>query len=363
MRIGTILGHGRPFHELASEAADYESAGLDSATLGEAYSFDAVSQLGYLAARTSRIELATGILALDTRTPADARHDRRRPRLGFRGAISTRDRSLRAPGGGRIPRCTLRRRLGKTRKVIGICRTVWRREPLRHRGRHYNVPLPADRGTGLGKPLKLINHLVRPDIPISIAALGDQMVELTAELAQGWEPIFFHPEKMHEVWGEALRRGSAKRDPALDELNIIVRLPFAIVEDTAPWLDRARPQLALYIGGMGSREHNFYNTLACSTDSPTRQRRSRIFSWPDVMPKPRPRFPTNSSAPPRSSARRPTSRNASRCWTNSVSDCSTSYRWHPSTPSGSQRSMSFALRSTEPHHTLRKENREPHRHP
>lgn len=263
MRIGTILGHGRPFHELASEAADYESAGLDSATLGEAYSFDAVSQLGYLAARTSRIELATGILALDARTPATLAMtaagldyvSEGRFRLGI-GASGPQvvEGFHGAPFGHAV---------GKTRETIDICRTVWRREPLRHEGRHYNVPLPADRGTGLGKPLKLINHPVRSDIPISIAALGDQMVELAAELAQGWEPIFFHPEKMHEVWGEALQRGKAKRAAALDELNIIVRLPFAIVEDTAPWLDRARPQLALYIGGMGSRERNFYNTLAC----------------------------------------------------------------------------------------------------
>ncbi|MDF3308355.1 LLM class F420-dependent oxidoreductase [Rhodococcus sp. T2V] len=263
MRIGTILGHGRPFHELASETADYESAGLDSATLGEAYSFDAVSQLGFLAARTSRIELATGILALDARTPATLAMtaagldyvSEGRFRLGI-GASGPQvvEGFHGAPFGHAV---------GKTRETVEICRTVWHRDPLRHEGRHYHIPLPANEGTGLGKPLKLINHPLRPDIPISIAALGDKMVELTAELAQGWEPIFFHPEKMNEVWGEALQRGKAKRDDALGELNIIVRLPFAVVEDPAPWLDRARPQLALYIGGMGSRDRNFYNTLAC----------------------------------------------------------------------------------------------------
>ncbi|MBC2637669.1 MULTISPECIES: LLM class F420-dependent oxidoreductase [unclassified Rhodococcus (in: high G+C Gram-positive bacteria)] len=263
MRIGTVLDFGPPFDELADQTVDFESAGLDSVTLGEAYSFDAVSQLGYLAARTSRVELATGILALDSRTPTTlamtaagldyVSNGRFRLGLGASGPQVVE-------GFHGVP---FGHALGKTRETIEICRTVWRREPLRHNGRHHQVPLPADRGTGLGKPLKLINHPVRADIPISIAALGDRMVELAAETAQGWEPIFFHPEKMDEVWGEALRRGAAKRPEHLGNLDIIVRVRFAVTEDPAPWLDRARPQLALYVGGMGSRERNFYNDLAC----------------------------------------------------------------------------------------------------
>ncbi|MEV7863002.1 LLM class F420-dependent oxidoreductase [Streptomyces hirsutus] len=264
MRIGTILDYGRPIEEIAADVVDYETAGLESVTLGEAYSFDAVSQLGYLAARTSRVELATGILPVDTRTPAllgmtAAGLDyvsQGRFRLGI-GASGPQV----VEGFHGVP---FEGSLGKLREIIGICRTVWRREPLRHDGRHYQVPLPADRGTGLGKPLKLINHPVRDRIPVSIAALGLKSVELAAELAEGWEPIFFHPEKADEVWGEALRRGRAKRADYLDDLQIIVRLPLAITDDDRSWLDAAKPQLALYIGGMGSREQNFYNGLARS---------------------------------------------------------------------------------------------------
>lgn len=265
MRIGTVVGHGRAFDEVGREIVDLERAGLDSVTVGEAYTFDAVSQLGFLASCTQRIELATGILGLDTRTPATlamtaagldhVSNGRFRLGLGASGPQVVE-------GFHGVP---FTGALTKTREIIDICRTVWRREPLEHVGRHYTVPLPAELGTGLGKPLKLINHPVRPDIPISIAALGDKMVELAAELAQGWEPIFFHADKADQVWGDALRRGRAKRDPALGELEVIVRLPLAVTEnpeEELARLDAARSQLALYIGGMGSRTKNFYNTLA-----------------------------------------------------------------------------------------------------
>lgn len=262
MRIGTVLDFGPPFDEIAAQIVDYEAAGLDSVTMGEAYTFDAVSQLGYLAARTSTIELATGILPIDSRTPTTLAMtaagldyvSKGRFRLGLGASGPQVVEGFHGVAFGHA--------LGKTRETIEICRTVWRREALRHEGRHFQIPLPAGRGTGLGKPLKLINHPVRDRIPVSIAALGEKMVELTAEVAEGWEPIFFYPEKLGAVWGEALRRGKAKRAPELGELNIIVRVPLAVTEDPAPWLDRARPQLALYIGGMGSRTRNFYNDLA-----------------------------------------------------------------------------------------------------
>jgi F420-dependent oxidoreductase-like protein len=262
MRIGTILNFGKPIDRLASDIVDLESAGLDSVTLGEAYSFDAVSQLGYLAARTSAVELATGILPIDSRTPTAiamtaagldyVSNGRFRLGLGASGAQVVE-------GFHGVP---FARSLGKTRETVDICRTVWRRGPLRHRGRNYSIPLPAEFGTGDGKPLKLINHPVRPVIPISIAALGDKMVETTAEIAEGWEPIFYYPERAAEVWGDALARGTAKRSKDLGQLKVIVRVPLAIADDEAPWLDLARPALALYIGGMGSRDRNFYNALA-----------------------------------------------------------------------------------------------------
>ena len=122
--------------------------------------------------------------------------------------------------------------------------------------------MPADQGTGLGKPLQLINHPVRERIPITIAALGPKNVELTAEIAEGWQPVFFYPEKADDVWGESLRAGFAKRDPALGPLDIMVSAPLAIGDDVDDRLAWAKPQLALYIGGMGARGQNFYHNLA-----------------------------------------------------------------------------------------------------
>jgi F420-dependent oxidoreductase-like protein len=122
--------------------------------------------------------------------------------------------------------------------------------------------LPADRGTGLGKPLALINHPVRECIPITIAALGPKNVELTAEIAEGWQPVFYHPEKADSVWGAALAAGAAKRDPALGPLDVMVHASVAIGDDVDERLAWVKPQLALYIGGMGAKGRNFYHSLA-----------------------------------------------------------------------------------------------------
>ncbi|MGH3928349.1 MAG: LLM class F420-dependent oxidoreductase, partial [Pseudonocardiaceae bacterium] len=156
--------------------------------------------------------------------------------------------------------------LGRTRELVEICRQVWRRERLIHQGRHYQIPLPAPQGTGLGKPLKLINHPVRERIPIVIAAIGPKNVALAAEIAEGWEPMFFLPELAADVWGNSLAEGLAKRDPSLGDLDVVVAAPLAITEDrhTADGLLAViRPMLALYIGGMGAKGRNFYHNLVC----------------------------------------------------------------------------------------------------
>ena len=98
-------------------------------------------------------------------------------------------------------------------------------------------------------------------IPITIAALGPKNVELTAEIAEGWQPMFFYPEKADDVWGDALRAGTAKRDPALGPLDIMVSASLAIGDDVEDRLAWAKPQLALYIGGMGAKGKNFYHNL------------------------------------------------------------------------------------------------------
>ena len=147
-----------------------------------------------------------------------------------------------------------------------MCRQVWAREaPLVHDGAVYHIPIPAGEGTGLGKPLKLINHPVRPRIPIWVAALGEKNVAMTAEVADGWLPIFFFPEKAKEVFGPSLDAGTAKRDPSLGTLQIAAGGIFAIGEeaDVAPIRELGRGMAALYIGGMGAKGKNFYNALAC----------------------------------------------------------------------------------------------------
>jgi F420-dependent oxidoreductase-like protein len=262
MRIGMALSYAGGFAETVAELADYEKAGLDIVFVPEAYSYDAVSQLGYLAAKTGRLQLASGILQLYTRTPT---------------LTAMTAAGLDYVSGGRFvlgigasgPQVIegwhgvpYDAPVGRTREIIEICRRVWRRERLEYAGRHYTIPLPPDQGTGLGKPLKLINHPVRDRIPIVVAALGPKNVELAAELAEGWQPIWFFPEKAASVWGAALAAGKAKRDPSLPPLDVVTATAaLAIGDDVAGLVDLQRPMQALYIGGMGAKGRNFYNDL------------------------------------------------------------------------------------------------------
>lgn len=262
MRIGVQLSYSGGFKEAAEQVVELERAGIDVVAVAEAYSFDAVSQLGYLAAKTSRVELVSGVLPIYTRTPAllamtaaglDFVSDGR-----FRLGIGTSGPQV-VEGFHGVP---FDAPLGRTREVVEICRAVWRRERVSYDGKHYKLPLPADRGTGLGKPLQLINHPVRERIPISIASLGPKNVELTAEIADGWQPVFYYPERAAGVWGDALAAGAAKRDPALGPLDVMAGASLAIGDDVDDRLAWAKPQLALYIGGMGAVGRNFYHNLA-----------------------------------------------------------------------------------------------------
>ncbi len=262
MRIGMALNYAGGFRETAAELADFEKAGLDIVFVPEAYSYDAVSQLGYLAAVTERLELASGIMQLYSRTPTltamtaagiDYVSDGR-----FSLGIGASGPQV-IEGWHGVPYDAP---VGRTRETIEICRAVWRRERLEYHGKYYEIPLPEHRGTGLGKALKLINHPVRERIPIILAALGPKNVELAAELAEGWEPIFYYPEKAGEVWGPSLRAGLANRDPALPPLDVFAQTALAIGDDVRGLIDLIRPVQALYIGGMGAKGANFYNNLA-----------------------------------------------------------------------------------------------------
>ncbi len=261
MLLSTQLQYGDDPIRNAEAVVALEQAGLDVVWVAEAYSYDAVSLMGYLAARTERVQIGSGILPLYSRTPTltamtaaglDALSDGR----AILGLGASGPQVIEGFHG--VP---YDRPVARTREIIEICRQVWRRERVQHEG-IYTIPLPADQGTGLGKPLKLINHPQRSDIPIWVAALGDRNLEMTAELANGWLPHVVMPEKMREVFGPALDAGFAKRAPELGPLQITGGGLLAIDEEMwEPARQLARGMYALYIGGMGARGHNFYNTV------------------------------------------------------------------------------------------------------
>jgi F420-dependent oxidoreductase-like protein len=255
-----FLSYAGGFAETVTELADFERAGIDIVFVPEAYSFDAVSQLGFIAAKTERMQIAAGILPLYSRTPA---------------LLAMTAAGLDYVSGGRFtlglgasgPQVIegwhgvpYDAPIGRAREIIEICRMVWRRDRLAYQGRYYQLPLPG--GTGLGRPLKLINHPVRERIPIALAAIGPKNVAVAAELAEAWMPIFYLPDKAGAVWGDAVAEGRAKRDPALGPLDVIAKASLAIGDDVTGLRDLSRPELALYIGGMGARGRNFYHDLA-----------------------------------------------------------------------------------------------------
>jgi F420-dependent oxidoreductase-like protein len=265
MKITTMMSYSGGFKKAARDVAELEKAGLDMVWVAEAYGFDSPSLMGYLAALTDHVEIGAAILPIYTRTPTliamtsagiDALSDGRfhlglgasGPQVieGFHGVPYTNP-------------------LGRTREIVEICRDVWKREaPLVHQGKNFTLPLPAELGTGLGKPLKIIAHPLRSEIPIWIASLGEKNVELTAEIADGWLPILFIPERANDVWGKALASGAAKRDASLGSLMVSTGGLLAIGDgdDVIALRELQRPMVALYVGGMGAKGKNFYNELA-----------------------------------------------------------------------------------------------------
>ncbi len=263
MKLGMQIDYSGGFKESAKRVADYEKAGLDIAWVAEAYGFDAATFMGYLAATTESITIASGILPIYTRTPTllamtAAGMDALTEGRFILGLGASGPQVIEGFHGVRYDAP-----LGRTREIIDICRQVWKRERVVYDGRYYTLPLPADRGTGLGKPLKIIAKPVREEIPIWIASLGPKNVEMTAEVADGWLPIFFMPERADDVWGADLAAGRAKRSPELGPLEIAAGGLVAIGDDAADIAELSRPMVALYVGGMGAKGRNFYNDLMC----------------------------------------------------------------------------------------------------
>lgn len=259
LRVNYAVGRVR---EIAERVRLADDAGLDSVWTAESYGPDALSPLAYYAAITTRITLGTGVAQMPARTPAamamtamtidDMSGGRLRLGLGVSGAQVVE-------GWHGIP---YGRPMSRTREYVGIFREMIARErPVSLQGRTYRLPYDGDDATGLGKPLKLIQRPLRPQIPVYLAAIGPKNVALTAEIADGWILTFYSPHREAVMLGDVdvgLRRRT--RQAPLE----IAASPFLVVgDDLGECRDRVRPWLALHIGGFGAKGANFYTDLAC----------------------------------------------------------------------------------------------------
>jgi F420-dependent oxidoreductase-like protein len=267
MKLGTSVNYVGDFEKSVEQVVELEQAGLDVVWVAEAYSVDAVSQMGYLAAKTSRIEIGSGILNVYSRTASAMAQTAAGLDMVSNGRFIL---GLGASGPQVIEGfhgVPYEKPMARIKEYIDVVRMTLRREPVVYDGKTVTVPLPEGQGTGLGKPLKLINHPVRSEIPIWWASLMPLSVKATAQAADGWLPVFFVPDEFQRVWGDDLKAGTAKRDPELGRLEIGAGTTVAIGEEFVgegadKVLDLGRPATALYWGGMGARDKNFYNTIA-----------------------------------------------------------------------------------------------------
>jgi F420-dependent oxidoreductase-like protein len=230
----------------------------------ESYGSDAVTPLAWIGAQTHQIHLGTAIMQMPGRTPANT-------------AMTAM--TLDQLSGGRFllglglsgPQVVegwhgqpYGKPLGKTREYVSIVRAIFKRDrPLMHQGEHYQIPYQGAGATGLGKPTKSILH-GRADLPIYLAAIGPQNVELAAEIADGWLPIFFSPRHYDAAYREHIEAGFARAGgKSYEQFDIAPSVAVVLGDDVDSCRNMVKPMLALYIGGMGARGKNFYNDLAC----------------------------------------------------------------------------------------------------
>jgi F420-dependent oxidoreductase-like protein len=263
MRLGLNLGYwsAGSFDGVAL-AREAERLGYHSLWTAEAYGSDAVTTLTWLAAKTERINVGTAIMQMPARTPAMT------AMTAATLDLLTGGRFLLGLGvsGPQVVEgwhgVLYGKPLVRTREYVEIVRTILKRaQPLEHHGEYYDIPVRG--GTGLGKPLKLIVHPLRADIPIYLAAIGPKNIALAAEIADGWLPLFFSPQRMN-VFRPSLEEGFARRGTDKDrgEFDIAPTVSVVLGDDVDACRAQIKPMLALYIGGMGARGRNFYNDLA-----------------------------------------------------------------------------------------------------
>ena len=235
-----------------------ESLGFDSVWTAESWGSDAISPLAWWGSQTTRLRLGTNLIQLSARTPtATAMAAITMDHLsGGRFCLGLGVSGPQVVEGWYGQRFT--RPLARTREYVDIVRKVLAREErLTNDGPEY--PIPALDGLGLGKPLNVMTHPLRSDLPIFLGAEGPKNVALTGEIADGWFPIFYaprHEELYTPHLEEGFARPGARRRP--DDFEILPTVNVAIDEDLARAYDRLRPVFALYVGGMGAREMNFH---------------------------------------------------------------------------------------------------------
>jgi F420-dependent oxidoreductase-like protein len=263
MRLGLQLDYTNPVEAVAL-AAEADRLGYHSVWASEAYGADAVTPMAWIAARTERILVGSGIMQMPARSPATTA-----------ATVATLDllsggRTLLGLGtsGPQVAEGWHGQAWGKpltrTREYVEIVRAVLRRDaPVEHHGEHYDIPFSGPGATGLGKPLKIILRPLRETVPVYLAAIGPRNVALAAEIGDGWLPIFFSPERFAEVHRTSLEEGFARRGGRPEAFDVAPLVPVLLADDVDAARDALKPLIALYVGGMGARGQNFYNRLAC----------------------------------------------------------------------------------------------------
>ncbi|CAN5617621.1 LLM class F420-dependent oxidoreductase [soil metagenome] len=263
MRLGLNIGYsGSSIGDVLPLIEHADKVGIDSVWAAEAYGSDAATVLAYVAAKTHNVKVGSAIFQMPARTPAntamtamtlDALSDKRMLLgLGLSGPQVVE-------GWHGVP---YGKPLTRTREYVEIVRTIIARdEPLAFQGEEYQIPFTGDGATGLGKPLKSILHPVRNRIPIYLASIGPKNVQLTAEIGDGWLPIFYSPER-EDIYNENLDIGFTKAGRDGSDFDIAPTAHVAMGDDLDACRDQLRPLFALYIGGMGARGKNFYFNLA-----------------------------------------------------------------------------------------------------
>ena len=265
MRLGLNIGYfGAQMPGITDAVEHADRIGFDSLWAAEAYGSDAATVLAFMAARTERIELGSAILQIPARTPAmtamtamtiDALSNGRfNLGLGLSGPQVVE-------GWHGVP---YGKPLRRTREHVEIVRRIIARErPVEFDGEEYQIPYTGPDAMGIGKPLKSILHPVRDRIPVYLAAVGPKNVALTAEIADGWLPIFFSPER-EELFTGPLDEGLSRAGRDVDDVDVAATVHVVMGDDVDACRDMVRPIVALYVGGMGGwREKNFYYNLAC----------------------------------------------------------------------------------------------------